>query len=136
MFFMNFMEKFDHEARTVPLDEMLMALPVSNQHINGMDFVLLDYYRRTTEYSDSLYILFREIVNDQVLEPAYVVIPYNHFDGVKGYDKREMYCFIGDHMRIYRDISHAVDDQTHYYLEAVEWFDYKTKHLIGYLGCD
>lgn len=122
----DFMRKFDHDSYSIPLYDMLDARFVNVMGLDGMEFILLDYYVKEDKYATNWYIFFREIVNNKVLEPAYTIITDNLYDGIDRFSYKSLSPFIGDRMRLIRKIPQSGDHKTHYYLEYLETFDYST----------
>lgn len=128
-----FMAEFNDNGFRVPLYDMLDARFVNIMGLDGMEFILLDFYIKHDKYSMNWYIFFREVVNGKVLEPAYTIITDNLYDGIEGISYRKLTQFIGDRMRLIRKIPQSDDHKAHYCIEYLETYDYETRTFIDAL---
>lgn len=121
-----FMRQFDYNGFSIPLYDMLDARFINVMGLDGMEFILLDYYVKEDKYSTNWYIFFREIVNNKVLEPAYTIITDNLYDGIERFGYRKLSPFIGDRLRLIRKIPQSDNHKVHYGFEYLETYDYST----------
>ena len=125
-----FMAKFNEDNFDVPLHEILDASFFNCNQLDGMEFILLDYYVKEDKYCNYWYIFFREIVNDKVLEPAYTIITDNLYDGIERFSYRALNPFIGDRMRIIRKIPQSNSCKIRYELKYLETYDYESSTFV------
>lgn len=125
-----FMAKFNEDNFDVPLHEILDASFFNCNQLDGMEFILLDYYVKEDKYCNYWYIFFREIVNDKVLEPAYTIITDNLYDGIERFSYRALNPFIGDRMRIIRKIPQSNSCKIRYELKYLETYDYESRTFV------
>lgn len=125
-----FMVKFNEDNFDVPLHEILDASFFNCNQLDGMEFILLDYYVKEDKYCNYWYIFFREIVNDKVLEPAYTIITDNLYDGIERFSYRALNPFIGDRMRIIRKIPQSNSCKIRYELKYLETYDYESRTFV------
>lgn len=125
-----FMAKFNEDNFYVPLHEILDASFFNCNQLDGMEFILLDYYVKSDGYGNYWYIIFREIENDKVLEPAYTIITDNLYDGIEGFSYRVLNPFIGDRMKLTRKIPQSNSCKIRYALKYLETYDYESRTFI------
>ena len=121
-----FMRQFNYHGYTYPLYDALDARFVNMMSLDGMEFILLDYFVKVDQFSTNWYIFFREIVNGKVLEPAYTIITDLLYDGIEGLSHRRLTSFIGDRLQIIRKIPLSDNHKVHYGINYIESYDYES----------
>ena len=125
-----FMAKFNEDNFGVPLHEILDARFVNCNQLDGMEFILLDYYVKSDGYGKYWYIFFREVVNDKVLMPAYTIIDDALYDGVEYFSYKALNVFMGDKLRIVRKIPQSNSCKIRYELKYLETYDYESRTFV------